>query len=231
MLNRDTICMTEISTLKQALKLSQTLTGFLPHDWKLRIRPRSRILPLGYHLIWFNQDVPTEQLLPDGTDAIHSPGEPWVRRMWAGGSMRINTETYYDEKDGFVVNSPIIRAERIKDVELRGQGDAAKIFVTIERRFARMDLLQENHRAAEPGLQKPTVQSAKEYFIKQLFDDTKLGDAICTEERTLVFLKKKSEEEIAAMRANNMAKIRYLARESGQSLSQKASNCFSFGIS
>lgn len=45
------------------------------------------ILPQGHHLAFFNSRHPVESLLPDGTDADHSPGAPFTRRVWAGGSV------------------------------------------------------------------------------------------------------------------------------------------------
>lgn len=45
------------------------------------------IVPQGHHLAFFNSRHPVETLLPDGTDADHSPGPPFTRRVWAGGSV------------------------------------------------------------------------------------------------------------------------------------------------
>src|SRR5436189_5904738 len=41
-------------------------------------------MPRGHHLVYFPRAVPSSQLLPDGTDILHSPGHPFNRRMWAG---------------------------------------------------------------------------------------------------------------------------------------------------
>ncbi|KAL2140909.1 hypothetical protein VTI28DRAFT_7876 [Corynascus sepedonium] len=44
-------------------------------------------LPQGHHLVYFPLQLPPSRLLPDGTDPGHCPGEPFVRRMWAGGEV------------------------------------------------------------------------------------------------------------------------------------------------
>lgn len=44
-------------------------------------------LPRGHHLVYFPPTHPTSALLPDGTDTDHWPGAPFVRRLWAGGSL------------------------------------------------------------------------------------------------------------------------------------------------
>ncbi|KAJ5501975.1 hypothetical protein N7463_004849 [Penicillium fimorum] len=45
-------------------------------------------LPAGHHLIYFPPQVTLSQLLPDCTDTLHTPGEPFNRRLWAGGNLR-----------------------------------------------------------------------------------------------------------------------------------------------
>ncbi|KAF7976710.1 hypothetical protein HWV62_5877 [Athelia sp. TMB] len=45
-------------------------------------------LAYGHHLAFFHPRTPEAQLRPDGTDADFCPPHPFVRRMWAGGSMR-----------------------------------------------------------------------------------------------------------------------------------------------
>jgi hydroxyacyl-ACP dehydratase HTD2-like protein with hotdog domain len=163
---------------------------------------------MGHSLLWFNTSMPVDQLLPDGTDPLQSPGGPWVRRMWAGGNMQLRQEEYHHKQRGFAIDSDMVCAERIKDVQLRGQGDAAKIFVTLERRYTRWETLQKHLR---PGL--PSARSldadTEAIFQQQLLNED-WGDAVLKEERDLVFLKEKTPAEFEAIKAGQLAPIKYL---------------------
>ncbi|RAR06654.1 hypothetical protein DDE82_003190 [Stemphylium lycopersici] len=154
------------------------------------------VVPVGHHLIWFNPTLPTHDLLPDGTDASHSPGGPWVRRMWAGGSVRVKPHEYHDKSRGFTVGTQVAGIERIKDVQLRGQGDAAKVFVTIERCFTRV--------GTKWG-------SLKKYHKAQMSNGHNWADAFLREERNLVFLKERTADELDALKTGNIAPVKYLA--------------------
>jgi hypothetical protein len=44
-------------------------------------------MPLGHHSIFFPPQLRSTRLTADGTDPDHAPGAPFVRRMWAGGSI------------------------------------------------------------------------------------------------------------------------------------------------
>jgi hypothetical protein len=85
-------------------------------------------LPQGHHLVYFPPQVPSSELLPDGTDPIQSPGEPFVRRMWAGGSLTFHHALVRDNERHFC-------EEKITDVLVKGAENKEKIFVTIERRI------------------------------------------------------------------------------------------------
>ncbi|KAF2823832.1 hypothetical protein CC86DRAFT_327772 [Ophiobolus disseminans] len=179
-------------------KLIDTISTFLPPEWCSRTR-RSRLrLPLGHHMVWFNTSMPADELLPDGTDPLQSPGEPWVRRMWGGGSLRVRPGAYHDPAKGFAVDSFIVCAERIQDVQLRGHGDAAKIFVTIDRRFARLDTLRAKRQARGGPI-----------FQHQLLHE-EWGDAILREQRNLVFLREKTPAELEAIANGQMVAVKYL---------------------
>ena len=45
-------------------------------------------LPPGYHLVYFTPAVMSQELGQDGIDVSYSPGEPFTRRMWAGGEIQ-----------------------------------------------------------------------------------------------------------------------------------------------
>lgn len=196
MLNRPAVSYCENVNLETDAKLAHTLSTFLPAEWLRRRRPAGSILPLSHSLVWFNTDMPVDELLPDGTDPLQSPGEPWTRRMWAGGSMELNAQKYYHPVLGFKAASDMICSERIHDVQLRGQGDSAKVFVTLHRRFAQWN-----------SLAGPTSPQAD--FEQQLLQADG-GDALLTEERNLVFFKDRTAEEHEAIKAGQLAPVRYL---------------------
>jgi hypothetical protein len=110
---------------------------------------------------------------------------------------------YYHKQRGLVVDSDMLCAERIQDVQLKGSGDAAKIFVTLERRFTRWDTLQ-----TRLALRSST-RGPQELFRRQLLDE-EWGDALLKEERNLVFLKEKTPAEVEAIRAGQLAPTKYL---------------------
>ncbi|KAJ4366935.1 hypothetical protein N0V83_007465 [Neocucurbitaria cava] len=208
MLDRNVLWHLEDITAQPERRLIKTLEGFLPKEWCRLPTKKSPFLPFGHHLIWFNTAAPSHALLHDGTDDYHSPPDPWVRRMWAGGSVQLKPDQYFDRKLGFTMDTAIAGAERIKDVRLHGQGDTAKIFVTIERRFARLDQLLKSHKKVyERAENAPNVRT---HFRQQLRDDEEWGDAILKEERNLVFFKERTTAEMDAIKAGQMAPVRYL---------------------
>ena len=105
--------------------LQTTLGDFLPG---MKAPSTSPYLPHGYHLIHFPSKTPLSALLPDGTEPMQSPGEPFTRRMWAGGSFAIRQAMKVD-------SSAYHCQERIIDVQSRGQGKDEKIFVEIDRKI------------------------------------------------------------------------------------------------
>ncbi|KAI9817307.1 MAG: hypothetical protein M1832_004729 [Thelocarpon impressellum] len=114
--------------------LTHTLSPFLSHPLLPAILSpvdSARPLPQGHHLAYFPPCVPTTALLPDGTDALHSPGAPYTRRLWAGGRVAFNIDAPLH-----VDGSRAACVERIVDVHRPSNGAGAKdkVFVTIERR-------------------------------------------------------------------------------------------------
>ncbi|KAF1851066.1 uncharacterized protein K460DRAFT_401093 [Cucurbitaria berberidis CBS 394.84] len=210
MLHRDITWLLEDITAQPEHRLSRTLSGFLPDEWCRPPSSRKPVLPVGHHLIWFNLVTPSHKLLPDGTDDFHSPAAPWVRRMWAGGSVRLKPDEYFHKKSGFTLATAIAGAERIKDVQLRGKDDAAKVFVTIERRFARLDQLYESHQKAYQNSEKSNVPNVQRYFKEQLRNDEEWGSAILKEERNLVFFKERTAAQLDVIKSGQMAPVRYL---------------------
>jgi hypothetical protein len=202
LLNRKPIYKQEDVNNLHREQLRTTLAGFVPRRRSRRAEAYtwSRADQL---LTGFNIQVPSKDLLPDGTDPLHFPGEPWVRRMWAGGAVLLNPDVNLGLGS---VEQPFRMAciERIKDVRLQGEGDVAKVFVTIERRFASTQRLTESARTAAPAL------TARDYYVQQVCNGVEWGDAVMKEERNLVFLKEKSDSELKAIQTGQTLAPKYL---------------------
>lgn len=109
--------------------LAATLKDFLPESPIYdKSYFQSRILPFAHHVVYFPPAVPLSSLLPDGTEPLHSPGPPFYRRMWAGGSINLNSY-----EDSLQTGVEAICQERIRDVTIKGRKGEEKIYVTIER--------------------------------------------------------------------------------------------------
>jgi hypothetical protein len=162
-------------------------------------------LSLEQHFLHYNDLSPQPDLLPDGTDNHHSPGGLWTRRMWAGGSLHLLPRKFYKLKYGLYPEARMGCLEYIKDVQLRGSGEAEKIFVTIERRVTRLD----ENTGHDRRLRFPTTKAAAE-VCKRDVNEPSWGESILKEERRLVFLKDRSPEEVAALLKNAGSVERYL---------------------
>jgi hydroxyacyl-ACP dehydratase HTD2-like protein with hotdog domain len=186
MLQRKIPPLYDVSTTVHAARLAHTLSDFLPPGWTKPLTRASHTLTPGPHLIYFNPMVPADQLLSDGTDALHSPGEPFVRRLWAGGSLKPVVEEYSRvlNDQGRMRLGRHRCLERIQDVQLRGQGKAMSIAVTIERRFKNIDV--------DRGSDQ--------------YDNT---DQL-VETRKLVFMKERTPAELEAISAGQLDTVRYL---------------------
>ena len=114
-------------TRNRSLRL--TLAGYLPFSCEV---PRELAYQLDssldptHHLVYFLNVPKGTHLLPDGTDSLHSPGYPFTRRMWAGGTMVFRRRI---QADGV----PYHCKEWIRDVKMKGDEGEEKIFVDIER--------------------------------------------------------------------------------------------------
>lgn len=151
-----------------SILLSTTLVDFLPKSY---INPidinKIDMLPFAHHLVYFPPATPLSSLLPDGTDPLHSPGSPFNRRMWAGGTINVNRDL-----NKIPVNAGIVHcSEKIGDMTVKGREGEEKIVVQIERRISRR------------SYDRDFEQTVKE----RLFPVTGNQDAI--ELRNLVFLR------------------------------------------
>ncbi|KAH9906226.1 hypothetical protein F4778DRAFT_637310 [Xylariomycetidae sp. FL2044] len=86
--------------------------------------------PAGHHLVYFPPQTPGSSLLSDGTEPFQSPGAPFVRRMWAGGSVwaRRGVLTYTGRLAACT--------ESIEDVTVQGEPGSEKIYVHISRNYS-----------------------------------------------------------------------------------------------
>ena len=203
----------------QEQRLESSLISFLPPGW--RTATAKRVLPPGHHLVFCNPALPAERLLPDGTDVLHSPGDPYTRRMWAGGKLTIDAAKYFTGPTAWRWNDRHVCSERISDVKLRGEGENAKLFVTIERRFARIASLEH----LVPPLRSKARRDAAilDAFAQQAVGQLEGDDASLVEERNLVFMKERSKAELDAIAAGNLAPVRYL--QCSYALCVSASTC------
>jgi hydroxyacyl-ACP dehydratase HTD2-like protein with hotdog domain len=112
--------------------LNQSLKDFLPHSPPFTLaHPAKHIrLPPGHHLAYFPTPTTASQLLPDGTDTLHSPGPPFTQRLWAGGRVQFldPDQLRLDGREAALV-------ECIRDVRVTGEQGSEKIFLGIERRI------------------------------------------------------------------------------------------------
>ncbi|POS84550.1 hypothetical protein EPUL_002471, partial [Erysiphe pulchra] len=113
--------------------LKTTLISYLPFikscsDMELRNKGKFS-LPPGHHLVYFHQQVATSNLLPDGTDDLHSPGYPFERRLWVGGSIDFTRSITLFPK------IQMICSEKITDVRVMGTQNDEKIFVDVTRQI------------------------------------------------------------------------------------------------
>lgn len=162
--------------------LNLTLCALLPQSSKPRhvqkhlpsIRDPSP-LPIGHHLIYFPPQVTLSQLLPDGTDVLHTPGAPFNRRLWAGGNLR------------FPANAPLLDGSRavciesIRNVTVKGREGEEKVIVTIERRVATVPEGEDES------------QTWNRIWTE---DEAQPGESSIIENRDLIFMRNKTAEQI-----------------------------------
>ena len=68
-------------------------------------------VPLGYHLVFFTPAALPGELGSDGTDVSYSPGEPFTRRMWAGGKIEWQKENPLRVGDEATETTKLVSAE------------------------------------------------------------------------------------------------------------------------
>lgn len=149
-------------------------------------------LPPGHHLIYFPPQVPLSQLLPDGTDTLHTPGEPFDRRLWAGGSVK------FADPELLLNGRRAVCIESIRNVAVKGREGDEKVIVTIERRVGTVP----EEEAAEKSWERIWQRNA---------DDP--GESAVVENRDLIFMRPKSEEQLQHDQEQFGARSRIVKRE------------------
>ncbi|CAI9634657.1 unnamed protein product [Alternaria burnsii] len=133
--------------------------------------------------------------------------------MWAGGSIQLKPNGYLEYARCCTAGTVMVGTEQIKHVRLHGEGDTAKIFVTIERRFAGAErgVDKGKHGKRPPGV-SVHPQEVREDLTQQSRAevDDGWGDAVLKEERNLVFFKERTAAELEAVKAGQMAPVKYL---------------------
>ncbi|EAW12477.1 uncharacterized protein ACLA_008970 [Aspergillus clavatus NRRL 1] len=157
--------------------------GQLPIDYAT-LPSIERPVPMkpGHHLVYFPPQVTLSQLLPDGTDTLHYPGEPFNKRLWVGGRVRFPIPRI-PRLDG----SRAVCIETIRDVSVKGPNDQEKIFVNIERRVG----------TVEEGESESDI---KQRIYRQ--DESDIGQSSVIENRTLVFMREKAPEQLQIDKQN-----------------------------
>ena len=164
--------------------LNVTLTDLFPDQQPLALERRTLLPSIettlhmapGHHLVYFPPQVTLSQLLPDGTDILHSPGDPFNRRLWAGGKVRFPT------LDGPLLDgSRAVCLETIRDVTVKGPKGEEKIVVSIERRVGVVEEQEEEHEIRE----KIWTENEEEN-----------GQASIIETRNLIFMREKTQEQL-----------------------------------
>ncbi|KAJ5483677.1 hypothetical protein N7530_002923 [Penicillium desertorum] len=137
-------------------------------------------LPVGHHLIYFPPQVTLSQLLPDCTDTLHTPGEPFNRRLWAGGNLRFPVRS--PPLDG----SRAVCIESIRNVTVKGREGDEKVIVTIERRVGNV-------------AEQETAEETWDRIWKENEDNA--GESSVIENRDLIFMRLKTSAQIEADKA------------------------------
>ncbi|KAF2095160.1 hypothetical protein NA57DRAFT_7621, partial [Rhizodiscina lignyota] len=171
-------------TPEQSRRLSITLAPFIKAqipDTRPSPSTSKYLLPPSHHLVYVNPVLTSDKLLPDGTDPLQSPGPPFVRRMWGGGSLRPGPNYDSMTMDG----GKLVCLEGIRDVAVKGKPGNEKVFVGIERRMMKLDDTTESEDSIRSRLWKDTAED--------------FGDAALIERRNIAFMYERSPEELKAV--------------------------------
>lgn len=142
-------------------------------------------------------------MLADGTNPDQSPGEPFSRRMWAGGHVLYNNSNPLP-----LDSSRGVCAEFIRSVSIKGNEGAERLFVRIERRLAKATSTEVEAVAAAQN--DESARETLEHQVRQRLwrdKDDDFGPSSIIETRNIVFMRSRSKEEAAAESAKAKGKI------------------------
>ncbi len=142
-------------------------------------------VPQGHHLVYFSPQIRDGELLADGTDSLQSPGSPFVRRLWAVGSVVFNRE---DKRQLKLTGHYALCGEDITDVQVKGKEGEERVFVTVRRRIANLSGSGRNARINRTLL----MAMDKEKLVGS---DDFMGLLAIQEERYLVFMRERTKEQ------------------------------------
>lgn len=159
----------------------------LPYLPNVNHGSHSGLLPPGHHLVYFSPQVPSSKLLPDGTDPLQSPGDPFVRRMWAGGTLLFND---YLRDQPRLDNRRAYCREHIANVMVKGSEGNEKVFVNIERRIGYCGFTPANEAPLDMS-----SHSSSDHDISPMTSHSTSSPTI-VEMRNIVFMREKPVEAI-----------------------------------
>ena len=188
-------------SVRPSHQLHRTLDDFLPSR-NPAFSPASSLssshflqLLHGYHLVYFPPLTPLSHLLPDGTDPEQSPGEPFVHRMWAGGSIR-----FRPDQNTFLRKQRAVALERIIDVVTKGAPGDEKVIVTVERRIGMSKVDGQPRKPGRPArtedaeVMQLALEEREQWerSLEQRIRESMMADNDCAaiERRNIIFLQK-----------------------------------------
>lgn len=189
---------------QQSYRLDVSLSDFLPtSNPPTLLPPPGQQLPIPHHLIYFEPTKRANQMLADGTNPDQSPGDPFVRRMWAGGRV------LYNHANPLVLDAGRgVCAEFIRSVTTKGQPGEEKLFVSIERRLAKAT--HDELDALADAAHSETARETLEHRVRQrLWRDQEpdFGPCSIVETRNIVFMRARSPAQAAVEAAKSAGKI------------------------
>lgn len=132
--------------------------------------------PLGYghHLAFFHPRTPESQLRRDGTDGNFCPPEPFVRRMWAGGSIAWNNE------NPLVIGGQATAKATISAVKKKGfESRENQKMIFVDQRF---EIITEGARANTPSI----VEQRSHVYLSDTYE-TEAEDSRVARQGELLF--------------------------------------------
>lgn len=142
-------------------------------------------------------------MLADGTNPDQSPGEPFVRRMWAGGHVLYNNANPLP-----LDSSRGVCAEFIRSVNIKGNEGDERLFVRIERRLAKATQGEVDTIAG--AMKDAQAKETLEHRVRQRLwrdQDNDFGPCSIIETRNIVFMRARTKEQAAAEAAKSKGKI------------------------